>query len=443
MFLTPDVSREREVRRAARKARWLLGGLGLSALLCGCALVQLKEPGEPLSPREQNLRQRTREFAAGFAATVQAAADQIAGATTNTPTRAAAIQWKVSASSAARRAAWRTVPMLGLVDTWALATQMADFFERGPGATVFGELGDIARTNATALGAAMDRTARSLLSRSEFERTRQFVTNYAQSFPLRSLAFQREPLAVRWVEFNEGEAALNIGTTADVVSDLADRLKVMSDQVPDELRWRLELPLGEVESSLVEMRRTLVAFDVSLQRLTTVAEASPVVVSNAVRALQTGLGPAFERFEKQWQTTLATFQQERQALARDVSAERTAITQSVETNLAAILRAMEQEVAVLLQAVERERTAVLGTVEKQRAAVVQDVDRLVRETTDRTLGHLRAMVRDVLFYLLLLTLVVLGLPFVFGFLLGRATSRAGRRAETAAADAPRPGDKPG
>jgi hypothetical protein len=197
--------------------------------------------------------------------------------------------------------------------------------------------------------------------------------------------------------------------------------KEQTIQVPDELRWRLEVSLGAVGSNLVEIRRTLTAFDTSLQRLTAVAEAGPVAVSNSVHALQTGFLPVLERYEQQWQSTLATFKQEREAFTRDFSTERAALTRSLDTNLVVVLQTMEKEMESLLKALEKERAAVLITVEKERAAIMQDVDRIVRETTERSWQHVRAMVKEVLFYAVLLVLIVLGLPFFFGFLVGRAT----------------------
>jgi len=197
--------------------------------------------------------------------------------------------------------------------------------------------------------------------------------------------------------------------------------KEQNVQVPDELRVRLEASLGSVQSGLAEINRTLAAFETTLERLTAVAEAGSTAVSNSVRALQTGFLPVLERYEQQWQTTLATLKQEREAFTRDFRTERTAITQSLDTNLVAVLQAMEREVGSLLKALEKERAAVLLSVEQERAAILQDVDRIVRDTTERSWKHLRATVKEVLFYAVLLVLIVLGLPFFFGYLVGRAT----------------------
>jgi hypothetical protein len=129
-------------------------------------------------------------------------------------------------------------------------------------------------------------------------------------------------------------------------------------------------------------------------------------------------------------------------LTRNFSAERAALTLSLDKELASVLQALDKQVAVLMQALEKERGAVLVTVEKERAAVMQDVDRIVRETTERSWQNVRAMVKEVLFYLVVLVLIVLGLPFVFGYLVGRASGRFGRRNEGLSSVAPRSGSEP-
>jgi hypothetical protein len=128
-------------------------------------------------------------------------------------------------------------------------------------------------------------------------------------------------------------------------------------------------------------------------------------------------------------------------LTRDFSTQRVALTQTLDKELAVGVQALEKEVAVLMQSLEKERTAVMGTVEKERAAIMRDVDRMVRDTTERSWQNLRAMVKDVLLYVVLLVVIVLGLPFVFGYLVGRATGRWGRLTGSPPAGQARPAPK--
>ena len=83
----------------------------------------------------------------------------------------------------------------------------------------------------------------------------------------------------------------------------------------------------------------------------------------------------------------------------------------------------------MVQAVTDQRIAVLKSVDEQRAALMNDVNHLASEALDHSLAQGRGLVRDVLFYAVLLIVVVLGLPFFFGFMVGRVTSKIGRSSQ--------------
>ena len=119
--------------------------------------------------------------------------------------------------------------------------------------------------------------------------------------------------------------------------------------------------------------------------------------SNAVVELRGAVVPALEGFQKQWGATLETLTRERSALARDIATEREAMVQAVT---------------------------------QQRAAIMQDVQRVAGDIASRSMQEAHGMVKDVLRYAVLLALIVLGLPFAFGFLVGRIWTRA--RRDTAA-----------
>ena len=368
----------------------------------GCKLLVVKFPGEPLSQQDHKLRSRTREFVAEFAATVQVAADEIAASTTNARTRAAAVQWKLGATGSIRRAGLRPSPTLALVDSWALCEQMRNFFEAGAGARLFNDtVLTSTLTNAQALERRVAKIAEETLSRSELKEMRKFVADYAGKFPLKDLAFDREPVAGQWEEWSGEPAVVPVGTSAEALADLSDRVQIMGEQLPSELRWRVNLQAGELEQSLAELRVASKRFEEGFTRIADVAAGGPAIISNAVQELRSGLVPVFGGLEKQWASTVTSLQTERAALARDISTEREAI----------------------LKAVDQQRAALMKEVDQQRAAIMKDVEHLAGDVTDRSMNHLRGLVKDVLIYLVVLVALVLGLPFFFGFLVGRVTER--------------------
>ena len=120
------------------------------------------------------------------------------------------------------------------------------------------------------------------------------------------------------------------------------------------------------------------------------AAASPAALTNAVLDLQAAFLPAFDKFQSEWTNTTRIMQEERKALTESLSVE---------------------------------RAAVLKDIDQQRAATLKETQVILNDLTDRSLTHFRGIIRDVLFYMVLLVGIVLGLPFLSGFLLGRAWTR--------------------
>jgi len=420
--------------------------LALAVLLCGCELLQVQMPGEPLSKRDRTLRHSTREFATVFSDTIQTAADSIGARATNRVMQAAAVHWKIGASGAMRKAVLRSDPALALVDAWTLCRQMTDFWAVGPGTNVFGDLQNIALTNSTGLEARIAGLAQAGLSAGELSQVAEFVTNQARSFPLKSLTFEREPVGARWPGF-DGSLDTS-GTAAEAVSDLAGRVGLLGTQLPEETRWRMELSARAANEAWAETRVAAERIEADLSRATAAVESVPRVLTNSLRELRDGFLPPIERMEQQWSNVVTTDLQRVVNVVETVPRVLTNALHDLRDGFLPPVARMEQqwsntltvlgqqreafmrdvakERASLVQAVIEQRVAVLKSVDEQRAALMQDVNHLARETLERSLEQGRGLVRDVLFYAVLLVLIVLGLPFFFGFLLGRVTSKVGR-----------------
>jgi len=64
-------------------------------------------------------------------------------------------------------------------------------------------------------------------------------------------------------------------------------------------------------------------------------------------------------------------------------------------------------------------------LEMQRTAVTQDVDRISKQVISQAGDEVRRLVREALLLMIAFVLVLLGVPFVAGYTVGRA--RAARR----------------
>lgn len=392
------------VARARKLALVLALWLG-----AGCSLVRLDTHITPLPKGDVQARLVTREFATGMVREVARTADVIAGpATPDVPLRLSALRWKLSTSVAARRTALRTDPGLSLVDTWAFAAQMDQYFRAGAGRATFGarqgevtELTGRLLREITAIAKAADATGVGAGAEG-------FVQDYAARYPLASLEFEREPLYPHWAaqRGNADAMTTTVGSPAEVVADVADRLTLYGDQLGDELRWRLELLAADPRNDTKDLRELARTLDAELKRIGTLAEQSPELARQSIRELRETVDPALERFDARWQATLDTLTAERRAVAAEVTAQREALT---------------------------------AALQAERAAVMADADRLAADLTERVFARVREVVRDVLVGAAVLTLILLGVPFGLGFLAGRGF----RRARSAVEGGSGPRDAPG
>ena len=364
----------------------------LMCLATGCKLVELKMPGVPLPKEEFALRGQTREFAHDFATTVEQVADSIGSHTDDPAIRTHCVQWKIGAVSAIRAATLRSSPKLALLDAWAFCRQVDEYLDQGAGAGLFGPFQTMAVTNSQALERRLAQTGRTLLSEAEFSRMDKFLGEYVARFPLQALAFDREPVVSHWEDFEGKPSPIPpAGTGSEALSDVAERLQMLGQQVPEEIRWRLSLEEEALQTEWARTGVTLDRLDAALKQIGEAAASSPGVMTNTVVELQSAFLPVLERFQDQWDKTTRTLQTERQALTETLASE---------------------------------RVAVLKDVDRQRAAIMKETQGMLRDLADRSLTQAHGMMRDVLFYGVLLAGIVLGLPFLFGFILGRTWARA-------------------
>lgn len=370
----------------------VLGLFSALASLSGCSLISIESPAQPLTPRELTVRLQTREYAHAFVGDVERTADRIAAKSANPQVQAAALRWKINAAAASRRAATQMTPDMALLDSWALAAQMREFFDPGgAGARIFGTHQDLARTTAIQLEKQIAGQARALTTAEHFDRFQVFIVQYVRDEPLASLDFTRASVVGRWSQQageNEQQSLLaTVGTVPQVMSDLSDRMRLYSDQMPEETLWRTELSLLEAGYGSSEWRAVTASLDRSLAEIGDLANDSPTLVRESLGEMRETMLITADRFDATWLEMVKAVHIERDALARNIASERASLTRAVDL---------------------------------QRAALAKDASRLVTDVTESTGRQVRALLREIVLYALAILIVLLGIPFAAGYYLGRA-----------------------
>jgi hypothetical protein len=363
----------------------------LSLVLCveGCSLVALKSPERPLSTRDLNTRMLTREFSYHFISAVEQRADEIANSESDPRIVASALRWKIGAALESQRAAMRMSPQMSLLDTWALALQMKAFLSPGnAGGALFGSRQEAALSIANELDEDARTLAGNLIPPRELDKDRAFVERYAGEHPLTSLDFVRASVVELWTQSQGVDVKLvdSLGTIPEAMADVSDRLTISSEALASQAMWRTQLALRDSGYSGNDIRSALRQLDDRLSKVSATAENAPQLMHDAVADVRRSVFEALDRIDKSSATMIDKLRVEREALTDDLHTE---------------------------------RDTVLTAADTQRKALAEDVSRIADQVVKSSGEQVRSLAREVLLLLIVLAIVMLGLPFWAGYVVGR------------------------
>ena len=375
------------------RAAAILGVAALMGGLAACSLVSLKSPERPLSARDLNARILTRDLSTQFIGSVGRCAEDIAGTESDAAILDNTLRWELAAVAETRRAETQMAPLMSLLDTWALATQMQTFVaEGGAGGTLFGTHQAAVRGVTDEFAAAAQALAQRLLAAGEFSAYQKFVAGYAREYPLQDLRFARPSVIELWSHEQGKDTRLvdSLGTIPEAMSDMAQRMQIYAETTPQQVMRRTQLALRESGYTQGDVRTQLLQLDERLERLTVVAESAPQLVHSSVAEARRSVRDVLDRLEASERATAQTLRTERAALFADI---------------------------------QTEREAIVAAVDVQRKALAVDAGHIAAQGVKTAGEQLRYLAGEVLGLLIVLAVIVLGLPFAAGYLLGRTRHR--------------------
>jgi hypothetical protein len=389
---SPGPARPRERASSASAARAWLAAVLLASGLTGCSLISIKTPERPLSERDMNARILTRELTTHYLDATGRNTDSILATETDPAVINNTLRWEVGVIMTTRQAETQLAPLMSLLDTWALALQLQGFVdERGPGGKLFGTHQAAVRTLTDAYADGAHALARSLLTPTEFADYQGFIDDYVRAHPLHDLRFARASVIEEWGRAKGAKSSLldEVGTLPQALADTSQRIQIYADTVPAQTMRRTQLALRETGYTPDDVRAAMARLDARLERLTTVAESAPELVRGAEDEMRESLREVLNRLDSSAAATASAFRMERAALFVDIQAEREALTTAVDA---------------------------------QRKALTADAARISEQLVRSGGEEVRHFTRQAELFVILLSLVVLGLPFAAGYLVGRARS---------------------
>ena len=216
---------------------------------------------------------------------------------------------------------------------------------------------------------------------------------YADEVPLCELATPREsavPALYAFLEIGEDEAVTTVGTLSQVVSDFGSRVTMLGEQLPNRTAWRSELFLRESGVDCRSLQAELAGFGARVERVAVVAEQVPEMVDVTLLRLNEELAVLIE---------------------------------AIDTQRAAVMEGLQRERLGLTEAVARERAALIEAVAVERAVTLEELERYSDQIIADAWSQIRGLMGIAIFGLIALVIVLLGVPFGIGMLVGRARSR--------------------
>jgi len=363
-----------------------MASLATLLVLTGCSLITIKSPETPLTAREQEARLLTRDYAAHFSSTMTHLIDESMRTDADPAIRSQALRLKLGIVTESTRAATGLSPIGSLLDTWAFAIQLRDYLVSGPGTALLGNAQSDVNTGATQLADVADVLAREVTG-NDYARYQAFVSRYAFRYPLEGPDCLRTSIMSTWsTEENDRAPLRAVGTVAQALGDVSDRIRIYSEEIPAVSLWQAERTLDRAGIDSASYRAALRNLDAQLAKISTLAETSPALVHEAIAELRGTLLASSDRLDNSWMQMLRTLRVEREALTADIATERESVT---------------------------------ATVDAERARISEDAAQIAARAVDTSWHELRKLVREALLLLSLLTLLILGLPFAAGYMVGR------------------------
>ncbi len=357
--------------------------LALPLVLCGCSLVTIEFPESPLSELEVNARVATHRFADEFANRVEEAADAIAEAAPDEAVELESLRFKIGATTQVVAAAFHVSPRDALIDTWAYCGQLRLFLSEGEGSALFGDQQSVAVDVAVALEAQVGEIARAFAPPDLVPRYAEFVSGYVRDVPLENVLDARTSSVPAFYEFlgiDETEAIETVGTLGQVVSNFGSRLSTASTNLPNQAAWRSELALRRSGMDQASLRRSLQQVNARIDRLVLVAEQTPELFDGALLRL--------------------------------------------EGEVDQVLVALDEQRALALGSLSLERQALVEAVSREREATLEQVKTYADELVTDAWKQLRGILNTVVVGAVALVVVLFGVPFGLGVLVGRVTKRS-------------------
>ncbi len=360
---------------------------GLLILLSSCSLLKftIESKEEPLPKNLLNTRIAVRAFQREFSSDIIAVSDTIIANTSDIDIKLNAIAFKKGIVAASGKTAFQAVPELALVDTWVLCKQLKDVMESNLGKEFIGSDHILVKEKAVQLENRITEIARTLLKEDRYSELESFVNKYALENPVTSFDFPRanilSPLS-KHLGVADTVYVSTIGSGAEALSDIGDRIGITSELLGKQLGWekeRFSLEWDRANPSDDFLARAD-SISLILDRFANVAENSPELMGNMSANMRSELMP--------------------------------------------LINELNGGIDASLYKLADERLRMQLYLDAQRKLLVSDVNATGEQMIDTSTKSIATLIKDVAWIVILAAIIIIALlfsiPFLAGFYLAKA-----------------------
>lgn len=362
-----------------------------SAFFSSCSLLEFSMATdiEPLTKEELSKRFTTRTFSSDFIAQVSLLADSIVNNAPSVDYKKNAIQWKLSVANTISPIAFQSRGDLALLETWVFCTKMNDFMQTAKADSLFGKayVYDVQACSEEG-EQQVDKMAKRLFSEKDYDAAAQFVANYSEQHPFKSLDFTSVSLTEQYREYMQIPDSLmtvSLGTMPEVIGDLTERMGMYGKQMQRNVDWKSDMvgiswKADSMAQQIMQRTDTLTSL---LYTLSDIARNSPELAGQIAANMNAQLQPIINDMSDLMYNSVNQFDQQRDSIQQFVNRQRIALQENI----------------------------------------VESGDSLMHSAADSLAQFVRKVSIAIVLVVILLALILFGLPFFLGYYIAKLRYR--------------------